>query len=128
MPSLKRIFSQEREKVSDHKTISLIEDCSAIIIKKLPLKMIDPGSFKIPYAIGNIQFGNILCELGASINLIPLLIFKRLGVGEAKTISISLKVKDRSIKRLRSLVEDVLEKVENFDMIDNMQVHVITYK
>lgn len=128
MPSLKRIFSQEREKVSDHKTISLIEDCSAIIIKKLPLKMIDPDSFKIPYAIGNIQFGNILCELGASINLIPLLIFKRLGVGEAKTISISLKVKDRSIKRLRGLVEDVLEKVENFDMIDNMQVHVITYK
>ncbi|RYR38842.1 hypothetical protein Ahy_A09g044084 [Arachis hypogaea] len=53
-------------------TIVMNKECSALIQPELPTKRRDPGSFHIPCAIGEILFDRALCNLGASINLMPL--------------------------------------------------------
>nr|KYP40295.1 hypothetical protein KK1_038367 [Cajanus cajan] len=55
-----------------------------------------------------------LCDLGASINLMPLSIFKRLGIGEVKPTMITLQLADRSVTCPYGVVEDVLVKVDKF--------------
>ncbi|KAI3709278.1 hypothetical protein L2E82_39038 [Cichorium intybus] len=83
MPSyvkfLKDILSNKR-KIEEQATVALTEECSAIILNKLPPKLKDPGSFTIPINIGDSEFGKALCDLGASINLMPLSIFRKLDV------------------------------------------------
>ncbi|XP_062080512.1 uncharacterized protein LOC133785277 [Humulus lupulus] len=82
--------------------------------KKLPQKVKDPGSFTIPCTIGGSSFDKALCDLGASINLMPLSVFKKLGVGEVKPTTITLQLADRSLTYPRGVIEDVLVKVEKF--------------
>lgn len=55
-----------------------------------------------------------MCDLSASINLMPLLVFRKLGLGEVSPTIVSLKLTDRSIKHPRGVVEDVLIKVDKF--------------
>ena len=52
------------------------EECRAILQNKLPPKLKDLGSFTIPYIIGDVYFNKTLCDLDASINLMPLFIFR----------------------------------------------------
>ena len=117
MPSyvkfMKDILSQKR-RLADFETVNLTEECSAILQRKLPQKLKDPGSFTIPCTIGNAIFERALCDLGASINLMPLSIFKRLGLGEARPTTITLQLADRSLKHPRGIIEDVLVKVDKF--------------
>ena len=83
MPSyakfLKEILGNKR-KLEDYETVKLNQECSTIILNKLPLKLKDPGSFTIPCTIGNCHFDKVLCDFGASINLIPLSIMQKLGL------------------------------------------------
>ena len=117
MPSyvkfIKDILSQKR-RLADFETVNLTEECSAIVQRKLPQKLKDPGSFTIPCTIGNAIFEKALCDLGASINLMPLSIFKRLVLGEARPTTVTLQLADRSLKHPRGLIEDVLVKVDKF--------------
>ncbi|XP_075507493.1 uncharacterized protein LOC142544319 [Primulina tabacum] len=87
---------------------------TAILQNKLPPKLKDPGSFSIPCTIGNSNFNKALCDLGASINLMPYSCFEKLGIGEVKPTTISLQLADRSIKYPRGVIEDVLVKVDKF--------------
>ena len=68
---IKEILSNKR-KLEEHEMIALTEECSAILQKKLPPKLTDPESFTIPYTIGDSFFDKALCDLDASINLMPL--------------------------------------------------------
>jgi len=92
----------------------LIKECSAIIQNKLPSNLKDPGSFTISCNIGNSEFNKALCDLGASINLMPFFVFRKLGLGEVKPTTVSLQLADRSVKYLLGVIEDVLVKVKNF--------------
>ncbi|XP_062100430.1 uncharacterized protein LOC133806330 [Humulus lupulus] len=60
---LKEILSKKR-KFEEYETVALIEECSAILQKKLPPKLKDPSSFTIPCTIGNALFEKALCDLG----------------------------------------------------------------
>lgn len=53
-----------------------------------------------------------LCDLGASMNLMPLSIFKKLGLVEVKPTTVTLQLADRSIKYPRGVIKDVLVKVD----------------
>ena len=108
---MKEILRNKR-KLEDHETVMLNEECSAILLNKLPPKLKDPGSFTIPCTIGNSYFEKALCDLGASINLMPLSVFRTLGLGEPKPTSVSLQLADRSIKYPRGVIEDMLLKVK----------------
>ena len=61
-----------KKKLGEYETIALTKECSTILQKKLPPKLEDPGSFAIPFSIGNSIAGKALCDFGASINLMPL--------------------------------------------------------
>ena len=117
MPSyvkfMKDILSKKR-RLSDLKTVNLTEECSAILQRKLPQKLKDPGNFTIPCTIENFFFQRALCDLGASISLMTLSIFKHLGLGEARPTTITLQLADMSLKHPRGVIEDVLVKVDKF--------------
>nr|XP_012574815.1 uncharacterized protein LOC105852735 [Cicer arietinum] len=100
------ILSNKR-KLDDNETISLTEECSAIIQNKLPPKHKDPGSFSIPCVIGDMSFERALCDLGDSVSLMPLSVCKKLDVGELKPTNISLQLANRSIKYQVRILEDV---------------------
>ena len=76
--------------------------------------MKDPGSFTIPYTIGKYEFQKALCDLGASINLIPLSVVKRLSLGELTLTAITLQMVDRSMAQPEGVFKDVLVKVGKF--------------
>ncbi|XP_024031896.1 uncharacterized protein LOC112094657 [Morus notabilis] len=107
-------FLSNKRKLEDYETVALTEECSAILQRKLPQKLKDPGSFTIPCSVGNAVFEKALCDLGASINLMPLSIFQKLGLGEARPTTVTLQLVDRSIKHLRGVIGDVLVKVNKF--------------
>ncbi|XP_061374506.1 uncharacterized protein LOC133316743 [Gastrolobium bilobum] len=81
---------------------------------RLPPKLQDPGSFTIPCIIGNTYQGKALCDLGASINLMPLSVFKQLSTGPAKPTTMTLQMADRSIIKPEGKIEDLLVKVDKF--------------
>ncbi|XP_073121533.1 uncharacterized protein [Henckelia pumila] len=117
MPSyakfLKEILSSKR-KLEEHAMISLTKNCSALVQNKIPPKQKDPGIFSIPCVINDVQFQKSLCDLGASINLMPYSIFRKLNLGEPKSTRMSLQLADSSIKYPRGIIEDVLVKVDKF--------------
>ncbi|XP_027348055.1 uncharacterized protein LOC113859495 [Abrus precatorius] len=96
------------------KLVPLIEECNAILQRKLPQKLKDPGLFSIRCSIGNCTIGKALCDLGASINLMPLAIMKKLGIEEVKPTGITLQLADRSYMYPYGVVEDLLVKVDKF--------------
>ncbi|XP_070014937.1 uncharacterized protein [Nicotiana sylvestris] len=77
-------------------------------------KMSDPGSFTIPFTIGSYAFAKALCNLGASINLMPLAIYTKLGIGRARPTSMLLQLADHTVKRPTGVLDDVLVQVGKF--------------
>ena len=134
MPSyvkfMKDILSNKR-RFSDFEIVNLTEEYSAILQRKLPQKLKDPSSLTIPYSIGSSIFESALCDLEASINLMTLSIFKRLGLGEARPTTVTLQLSDRSLKHPGEgmggeggggggmVIEDVLVKVDNFIFLED---------
>ncbi|XP_016195524.1 uncharacterized protein LOC107636536 [Arachis ipaensis] len=95
-------------------TILLTEECSALIQKGLPPKLEDPGSFFLPCTIGNISINKAMCDLGASINLMPSSLMKRLCIEEVKPIKMSLELVDKSVVFPKGVIENLLVKVDKF--------------
>jgi len=85
-----------RRKPKDDENIALSENCSTILQKKLPPKLKDPDAFTIPCYIGPIDIGIALCDLGASINLMPLFMMKKLGCGEPKPTRMTLTLANKN--------------------------------
>uniref|UniRef100_A0A1S4CXI7 Uncharacterized protein n=1 Tax=Nicotiana tabacum TaxID=4097 RepID=A0A1S4CXI7_TOBAC len=88
--------------------VTLTQTCSAVVTRPIAEKLSDPGSFTIPCTIGNFAFAKALCDLGPSINLMPLAIYKRLGTGRARPTSMLLQLADRTVKRPFESDDEVL--------------------
>ena len=86
---MKEIMSNKK-KLEAYRIVNLTKNCSIIIQQKLPEKLKDLGSFTIPCIIGEHTFSNTLCDLGASINLMPFLVAKKLNLGEITPTALSL--------------------------------------
>ncbi|GJU94083.1 reverse transcriptase domain-containing protein [Tanacetum coccineum] len=71
-----------KEKLSEMARTPLNENCSAVILNKLPKKLGDPGQFLIPCEFSGINTCNALADLGASINLMPYSVWKDLSLPE----------------------------------------------
>ena len=115
---MKKIL-ESKKKLEEYGTITLTKECNVILQKKLPPKLQDPGSFAIPFSIGTRVSGKALCDLGATINLMLLLMFKRLKLGEPKLTTINLQLADRSYLHPRGIIENVLVKVGKFNLPAN---------
>ncbi|XP_070025947.1 uncharacterized protein [Nicotiana sylvestris] len=96
--------------------VKLTERCSAILQNKLPQKRAYPVSFTIPYSLGTINFDKSLCDYGASINLIPLSIYRKLEneIGDIRSVQLSLQLADQTTLIPDGIVEDVLVWVDKF--------------
>ncbi|XP_038896001.1 uncharacterized protein LOC120084179 [Benincasa hispida] len=76
--------------------------------------MRDLGNFTIPCLIGGMYIGHASCDLGASINLMPQSIFKKLEIGETSRTIVTVQLADRSLVQPEGNLEDVLVKVDKF--------------
>ncbi|XP_060972168.1 uncharacterized protein LOC115696816 [Cannabis sativa] len=110
---LKDILTKER-RLGEFETVALTEGCSAMLKSKIPPKLKDPGSFTIPISIRGRDVGRALCDLGASINFMPMSIFRKLGIGEARPTTVTLQLADRSMAHPEGKIEDVLVQVDKF--------------
>ncbi|XP_062089538.1 uncharacterized protein LOC133796074 [Humulus lupulus] len=110
---LKDILTKKR-RLGEFETVALTEGCSAMLKSKIPPKLKDPGSFTIPCSIRGRDVGRTLCDLGASINLMPMSIFKKLGIGEARPTTVTLQLANRSMAHPEGKIEDVLVQVDKF--------------
>ncbi|XP_019195137.1 PREDICTED: uncharacterized protein LOC109188931 [Ipomoea nil] len=110
---LKEILSNKR-RAENRETVAVSEECSALIQNKLPPKLRDPGSFSIPCVIGGSLVQKALCDLGASVSLMPYSLCQKLQLGEPKPTSITLQLADRSVKYPIGILEDVPVKIDKF--------------
>nr|GFC32263.1 reverse transcriptase domain-containing protein [Tanacetum cinerariifolium] len=94
--------------------VPLNENCSAMLLKKLLEKLGDPGKFLIPCDFPGIDVCHALADLGASINFMPLSIWKKLSLPELTPTRMALELTDRSITRPKEVAEDVFVKLEKF--------------
>ncbi|GJZ24358.1 reverse transcriptase domain-containing protein [Tanacetum coccineum] len=112
-PTIKSLL-MNKEKLLELAKIPLNENCSAMLLKKLPEKLGDPGKFLIPCNFPGMDVCHALADLGASINLMPLSIWKKLSLPELTPTRMTLELADRSITHPKGLAEDVYVKVGKF--------------
>ena len=96
------------------KTAFLAEQASAVIDSKTPPKYKDSGCPTVACQIGNQSCGQALLDLGASMNLMPYSVYLQLGLGEIKPTTMVLQLADRSVRKPRGIVEDVLVQIDKF--------------
>ncbi|XP_074283318.1 uncharacterized protein LOC141607869 [Silene latifolia] len=109
---LKDVLTKKRSIRGDG-VVPLRGECSAILLNPMPEKLQDPGSFSIPCTVGNVNIKRALCDLGASVSILPLPITKKVGLHDMILTSI-LQLADRSVQRPMGVIEDVSVKVGNF--------------
>ncbi|GKF77237.1 reverse transcriptase domain-containing protein, partial [Tanacetum coccineum] len=105
---------ENKEKLSEMDRTPLNEHCSAVILNKLPKKLRDPGKFLIPCNFPRMDECIALADLGASINLMPLSMWKKISLPELTPTCMTLKLADRSITQPIVIAEDVYLKVGKF--------------
>ncbi|XP_049399684.1 uncharacterized protein LOC125863693 [Solanum stenotomum] len=111
-----------KRRVLDCETIEMPQTCGAVMTKNIVLRKDDPWDFTIPCIIGICTFAKALCDLGASVNLMPLMIFNKFGLDELNPTNMRLLMDDRSIKRSVGVVYDMLVKVDKFVFPDDFVV------
>nr|GEW03271.1 hypothetical protein [Tanacetum cinerariifolium] len=102
---LKSLLSN-KEKLLELANTPLNENCSAVILKKLPEKLRDPGKFLIPCGFSELNY-KALTDLGASINLMPLSVWKKLGLPELISTRMTLELANRAICTPARIARDV---------------------
>ncbi|GJY66578.1 reverse transcriptase domain-containing protein [Tanacetum coccineum] len=112
-PTIKSLL-MNKEKLLELAKIPLNENCSAMLLKKLPEKLGDPGKFLIPCNFPGMDVCHALADLGASINLMPLSIWKKLSLPELTPTRMTLELADDRFLITKDYYEDVFVKVGKF--------------
>ncbi|GJY05056.1 reverse transcriptase domain-containing protein [Tanacetum coccineum] len=103
-----------KDKLIELTKTPLNENCSAVVLKKLPEKLGDPSRFLIPCDFSEFDSYLALADLGASINLMPLSIWKKLQLSGLTETKMVLELADRTISKLTGVAENVFLKVGKF--------------
>nr|GFA89136.1 reverse transcriptase domain-containing protein [Tanacetum cinerariifolium] len=96
-----------KEKLSEMGRTPMNEHCSAVILNKLPKKLRDPRKFLIPCEFPGMDECLALADLGASINLMPLSMWKGLSLPELTPTCMTLKLADRMESKPIGIAKDV---------------------
>nr|GFC36362.1 reverse transcriptase domain-containing protein [Tanacetum cinerariifolium] len=113
MPELDPMFKKilnNKDKLIELTKMPLNENCLAIVLKKLPEKLGDPGRFLIPCDFTGLDNCLALADLGASINLMHLSIWKKLRLPTLNDTKIVLELGDRTISKPTGVAENVFIK------------------
>ena len=81
--------------------VSMGENVSVVLQKKLPTKCKDPSMFSISCKIRNMKFDKVMFDLGSSINVMSRSLFKHLKIGELKRTRLVIHLADRIVLTLR---------------------------
>nr|GFC30735.1 reverse transcriptase domain-containing protein [Tanacetum cinerariifolium] len=103
-----------KEKLNEMARTTMNEHYSAVILNKLPKKLGDPGKFLIPCEFPGMDECLALADLGASINLMPLSVWKELSLPELTPTCMTLELADRSVSKPIGIAKDVKVKVGMF--------------
>ncbi|GJY88963.1 reverse transcriptase domain-containing protein [Tanacetum coccineum] len=109
---LKALLSN-KEKLLELENTPLNENCSAVILKKLPEKLGDPRKFLISCSFSELNC-KALADLGASINLMPLSVWKKLGLSKLISTRMTLELANRSVCTPAGIARDVFVFVGRF--------------
>nr|GEY11948.1 reverse transcriptase domain-containing protein [Tanacetum cinerariifolium] len=112
-PMFKKLLNNTDKLIELTKT-PLNENCSAVVLKKLPEKLGDPGRVLIPCDFTGFDNCLALDDLGASINLMPLSIWKKLRLPPLNDTKMVLELVDRTISKPTGVAENVFVKVGKF--------------
>nr|GFC38166.1 reverse transcriptase domain-containing protein [Tanacetum cinerariifolium] len=112
-PTFKKLLNN-KEKLIKLTKMPLNENCSAVVLKKLPEKLDDPGRFLIPCDFTRLDNCLALADLGVSINLMPLSIWKKLKLPTLNDTKMVLELADQSISKPTGVAENVFVKVGKF--------------
>nr|GFA28558.1 reverse transcriptase domain-containing protein [Tanacetum cinerariifolium] len=112
-PMFKKLLKNKNKLIELTKT-PLNENCSAVVLKKLPEKLGDPGRFLIPCDFSEFDNCLALADLGASINLMPLSIWKKLKLPTLNDTKMVLELADRTISKPTGVAENIFVKVGKF--------------
>nr|GFC14324.1 reverse transcriptase domain-containing protein [Tanacetum cinerariifolium] len=103
-----------KDKLIELMKTPLNENCSAVVLKKLPEKLGDPCRFLIPCDFTGLDNCLALVDLRASINLMPLSIWKKLRLPTLNDTKMVLELADRTISKPTGVAENVFVKVGKF--------------
>nr|GFA98924.1 reverse transcriptase domain-containing protein [Tanacetum cinerariifolium] len=117
-----KIYTSTLDKLFELAKIPLNENCSAMLLKKLLKKLEDHGKFLIPCDFPGMDVCHALVDLGSSINLMPLSIWKNLSLPELTPTRMTLELADRSITRPEGVAKDVFVKVGKFYFLTDFVV------
>ncbi|GJX11925.1 reverse transcriptase domain-containing protein [Tanacetum coccineum] len=109
---LKSLLSN-KEKLLELANTPLNENCSAVILKKLPEKLGDRGKFLILCGFSKLKF-KALADLGACINLMPLSVWKKVGLPELISTCITFELANRAICTPDGIARDVFVLIGKF--------------
>nr|GFA61633.1 reverse transcriptase domain-containing protein [Tanacetum cinerariifolium] len=112
-PMFKKLLNNKDKLIELTKT-PLNENCSAVVRKKLPEKLGDPGRFLIPCDFTGLENCLALADLGANINLMPLSIRKKLRLPTLNDTKMVLELADRTISKPTGVAKNVFVKVGKF--------------
>ncbi|XP_070003043.1 uncharacterized protein [Nicotiana sylvestris] len=118
MPSYAKFMKDlvTKKRSMNCETIKMKHQVSHIVHSMAP-KLEDPRAFTIPCTIGSVDFAKALRDLGVSINFMPYLVFKILGIGQPRP-TMRLQMVDRTMKRTLGIIDDVLVSVDKFILPD----------
>nr|GEU72120.1 reverse transcriptase domain-containing protein [Tanacetum cinerariifolium] len=103
-------FLNNKDKLIKLTKTPLNENCSVVVLKKLPEKLGDPGRFLIPCDFSEFDNFLALANLGASINLMPLSIWKKIRLSTLNDTKMVLELADRTISKPTGVAENVFMK------------------
>ncbi|GJS52619.1 reverse transcriptase domain-containing protein [Tanacetum coccineum] len=125
MPKFNKWLSsllRNKEKLEEIAITTVNAECSAIIMNKVPEKLEDPRKFLIPCALQELDRTSALADSGASINLLPHSIYKKLGLEALTPTRMTLELANRSITHPMGIAEDVVVRVDGFTFLADFVV------
>ncbi|GJR21442.1 putative ribonuclease H-like domain-containing protein [Tanacetum coccineum] len=125
MPKFNKWLSsllKNKQKLEEISITTVNAECSAIIMNKVPEKLEDPRKFLILCALQELNRTSALADSGASINLLPHSIYKKLGLEALTPTRMTLELANRSITYPMGIAEDVVVRVDGFTFLADFVV------
>jgi hypothetical protein len=94
--------------------IKLTEECNAVILNKSPEKKKDPGCHTIDCSIRDQHFNNALCDLRASVSVMPAAVYHKLNFATLEPTSMCLQLVDQLVRYPLGIVENIPVKIREF--------------
>ncbi|CAM8895724.1 unnamed protein product [Rhodiola kirilowii] len=121
---MKEILTGKR-KIDWTETVALTEECSVAMHQPMPPKLQDSWSFSIPCDIGGITVRRALCDLGASVSIMPYSLYAKLNLVDLCPINVTIPLADRSYRLPRGNLKDVPVNVKHIYLpVDFIVLHI----